>query len=57
MKLDILRQRYSLRQYDPRPVEEEKLQAVLQAAVCAPTAVNRQPQRILVIQSEEGGRR
>ena len=54
MKLDILRQRYSLRQYDPRPVEEEKLQAVLQAAVCAPTAVNRQPQRILVIQSEEG---
>lgn len=57
MKLQILKDRYSLRQFDPRPVEEEKLQAVLEAAVCAPTAANRQPQRILVIQSEDGRRK
>lgn len=46
---DLIRQRYSVRAYKPDPVEEEKLEAVLEAARLAPTAANRQPFRILVI--------
>ena len=33
-------QRYSLRKYSDRPVEDEKLQLILQAAQSAPTAHN-----------------
>lgn len=46
--------RYSCRSYLARPVEGEKLNAILRTAHAAPTAVNRSPQRILVIQSPEG---
>ena len=46
---DLIRQRYSVRAYKPDPVEEDKLEAVLEAARLAPTAANRQPFRILVI--------
>ena len=45
--------RYSLRKFSDRPVEPEKLALVLEAARCAPTAHNNQPQRILVLRSKE----
>ncbi|MPM86901.1 malonic semialdehyde reductase RutE [bioreactor metagenome] len=45
--------RYSLRKFSDRPVEQEKLDLVLEAARCAPTAHNKQPQRIFVLKSEE----
>lgn len=45
--------RYSLRKFDSRPVEAEKLQKVLGAGRKAPTAHNLQPQRFFVMQSEE----
>lgn len=41
--------RHSVRRYDDRPVEQEKLEAVLEAGRRAPTAANRQPQRFLVL--------
>ena len=41
--------RYSLRKFSDRPVEQEKLDMVLEAARCAPTAHNNQPQRIFVL--------
>lgn len=47
--LEIVRERYSVRAYQPTPVEEEKLQQVLEAARLAPTAANRQPFRLIVI--------
>ena len=50
---DLVKQRYSVRKYDPRPVEPEKLAAILEAGRLAPTAVNYQPQRILVVQGED----
>ena len=50
---DLCRERHSVRQYDPRPVENEKLERILEAGRLAPTACNYQPQRIYVIQSEE----
>ena len=41
--------RYSLRKFDSRPVEAEKLQKVLEAGRKAPTAHNLQPQRFFVL--------
>ena len=49
---DLVKQRYSVRKYESRPVEPEKLAAILEAGRLAPTAVNYQPQRILVVQGE-----
>ncbi len=48
---DLSRQRYSVRAYKPDPVEEIKLQQVLEAARLAPTAANRQPFRLIVIRT------
>ena len=46
---DLINKRYSVRAYKPEPVEEVKLQAVLEAARLAPTAANRQPFQLIVI--------
>ena len=46
-------ERYSLRKFDARPVEQEKLDLILESGRSAPTAHNNQPQRIFVIQSPE----
>ena len=50
---ELVKQRYSVRKYDSRPVEAEKLAMILEAGRLAPTAVNYQPQRILVVQGED----
>jgi len=49
---ELIEHRYSVRAYESRPVEEEKLQKVLDAARLAPTAANRQPFRIIVVKTE-----
>lgn len=49
---DLVQNRYSVRAYKPSPVEKDKLQKVLEAAVLAPTAANRQPFRLLVVKTE-----
>lgn len=46
-------ERYSLRKYSDQPVEAEKLALILEAGRNAPTAHNKQPQRIFVMQSQE----
>lgn len=48
----LVKDRYSVRQYDQKAVEPEKLEAVLLAGQAAPTAVNNQPQKIFVCQNE-----
>ena len=50
--IDLVKSRYSVRDYDSRPIEEEKLAAVLEAGRLAPTATNAQPQRIFVVRDE-----
>lgn len=47
-------QRYSVRKFDGRPVEPEVIEKILRAGQAAPTACNRQPQRIAVVISPEG---
>jgi nitroreductase len=46
---ELIEKRYSVRAYKPDPVEDDKLQQVLQAARLAPTAANRQPFQFIVI--------
>jgi nitroreductase len=49
---DLIRNRYSVRGYKPDPVEDEKLEQVLEAARLAPTAANRQRFQLIVIHTE-----
>jgi len=51
---DLAAKRYSVRKFSTKEVEKEKLEYVLRAGQLSPTAVNYQPQRILVIDDEEG---
>ncbi len=51
--MELTRARYSVRKFDSRPIEEEKLTKILEAGNAAPTAKNLQPQRIYVVRSEE----
>lgn len=46
---ELIQKRYSVRAYRPIPVEEEKLNTILEAARLAPTAANRQPFKVIVI--------
>lgn len=52
--LDLANERYSVRKFDGRKVEQEKIDLILEAGKLAPTACNYQPQRILLIQSGDG---
>lgn len=53
--MQLLERRYSCRAYQPhRTVERDLLNAVLDAARLAPSAVNRQPWVFLVVDSPEG---
>lgn len=51
--MELAHARYSVRKFDAKKIEREKLDAILEAGRCAPTAVNYQPQRVLVIESDE----
>jgi nitroreductase len=51
--IDISKMRCTVRQFDPRPVEQDKIIKILEAGRFAPTAVNAQPQRILVLDTPE----
>lgn len=50
---EVLRARRSCRKYKDIPVEEEKLQKVLEAANLAPSPANRQPWEFVVVRSKD----
>ncbi len=52
--LELARKRYSTRKFSGRPVEEDKLEKILQAACLAPSAHNYQAYKLLVVKSPEG---
>lgn len=52
--LSLAQSRFSVRKFDGRHVKKTKLKRILEAGRIAPTAKNFQPQKIYVIQSEEG---
>lgn len=51
--LELAKQRYSERFFDSTPIEQDKLDKILEAGRLAPTACNYQPQRFLLIRSED----
>lgn len=51
--IELAVKRYSVRSFDTKKISQEDLNLILKAGQLAPTAANRQPQRILVLESEE----
>ncbi len=51
--IDISKKRRTVRKFAQMPVEQEKIDKILEAGRWAPTAVNAQPQRILVLNTPE----
>ncbi len=50
--LDLTKQRYSCRSYQERAVEKEKIEYVMECVRMSPSAVNRQPWRFRVVESD-----
>ena len=51
--LELAKARFSVRSFKKDAIETEKLNAILEAGRVAPSACNKQPQKVFVIQSEE----
>ena len=51
--IELAKQRYSCRNYDSSPVEQDKLDLILEAGRIAPSAVNYQPWHFIVIREKE----
>ena len=51
--LDLVTERYSARAYSDRKVEQEKIDYILECARLAPSAVNFQPWKFILVESEE----
>jgi len=49
---ELIRNRYSVRAYQSKAVEDEKWNAILEAARLAPTATNNQPFQLIVIHTK-----
>ena len=50
--LELAKKRYSCRDYKTDPVEDDKLQQILEAARLAPTACNLQPFQLVVVHTK-----
>jgi len=50
---EIAKKRCSVRSYEDRPVEMEKLIQILESGRFAPTGANRQPQRLIVVKETD----
>ncbi len=53
MVLEVIQNRRSIRKYTDQPVTEEQIREILEAAFWAPTAVNRQEWRFVVVTNRE----
>ena len=50
----VMEERFSVRSFSTKKVEKEKIDKILHYGNLAPTAKNKQPQRIYVVESSEG---
>ena len=55
--LEAIRQRYSCRAYQDRPIEQKKLDSIFEAARLAPSAKNLQDWRFVVVTDKENKRK
>lgn len=51
--LSLAKKRYSLRKFDQKQVEEEKINKIIEAGYIAPTAHNYQPQKIYILKTQK----
>ncbi len=51
--IETIMTRTSIRDFQNKPIEEEKVETMLRAAMAAPTAVNKQPWRFIVIKDKK----
>ena len=51
--MEAIRTRKSIRGYEDKPVPEEKINKVLEAAWLSPSASNRQPRKFVVVRDGE----
>lgn len=51
--LSVLQRRYSCRAFSPSPVEQEKVDRILEAGRIAPTAVNKQPVHVWAVSNPD----
>jgi len=51
--LDVIAQRFACRKYADRPVDRDTLQTIAEAGLHAPSAVNRQPWRLIVLAGKD----
>jgi nitroreductase len=54
--LEAIRSRYSCRSYQDKPIEQEKLDSIFEAARLAPSAMNAQDWRFVVVTDKESRR-
>jgi nitroreductase len=55
--VELVKSRYSVRSYQARPVEQDKLDRILEAVRLAPSGSNRQPWKFVVVRDAEVRRR
>lgn len=51
--LEVIKNRTSIRQYTDQPVEKEKIDQLLRAGLAAPSAMNKQPWKIVALTNKE----
>jgi len=51
--LELAKERYSVRNFSDKAIEQEKLDKIILAGRVAPTAKNNQPQKVFVVKSPE----
>lgn len=54
MDIDTICARRSIRKYQDKPVEKEKIETLLKAAMAAPSAMNNRPWEFVVVTQPEG---
>ena len=52
--MDLAKARYSVRKFLDKKVPKDIIEKILEAGMIAPTGCNNQPQRIIVVESQEG---
>jgi nitroreductase len=52
--LELAKRRCSVRAFEGKGIEQEKFDKILEAGRVAPTAANKQPQRIVAVRTKEG---
>ena len=52
--MELAKARYSVRKFLDKKVPKEIIEKIIEAGMIAPTGCNNQPQRVIVVESQEG---